>query len=115
MDEAVRGLAPIGLDRLVDVAARLVGIGARRPPAARLERRREEQGLATERGLGDDPVDGGLEAHVEHPVGLVDDQHPDAVEGECAAVEQVLEPPGVATTIWARAALLACLAIPTPP
>ena len=46
------------------------------------------------RGLGDDPVDGRLEAHVEHPVGLVEDEDLDLVERDDAAGDQVLEPAG---------------------
>ena len=59
-----------------------------------LERRREEQRLAARGGLGDDPLDGGSEAHVEHPVGLVEDEHGDVTERDDAAAEQVLEPAG---------------------
>ncbi len=42
--------------------------------------------------LGDDPADRRFEAHVEHPVGLVEDEDADAAEGDGAAGEQVLEP-----------------------
>ena len=45
-------------------------------------------------GLGDDPVDRGLEAHVEHPVGLVEDEGVHLAEVERAALEQVLEATG---------------------
>ena len=65
-----------------------------RPAPAPTRASRRRRGSGGPGGLGDDPVDGGLEAHVEHPVGLVDDQHLDPVEGERATVEQVLEPPG---------------------
>ena len=54
----------------------------------------EEQRLARLRARGDDPVDRGPKAHVEHPVGLVEDQHPDVLERERAACEQILEPAG---------------------
>ena len=46
------------------------------------------------RALGHDAVDRGLEAHVEHAVGLVEDEDADAVEGEVAALEEVLEAAG---------------------
>ena len=92
VDEAVRDLALVGLDRLVDVAARLVRVGAGDLARRGLEGGGEEQRLAVVGRLGDDPVDGGLEAHVEHPVGLVDDQDPQLIEGEGPAIEQVLEP-----------------------
>ena len=42
----------------------------------------------------DDPVDGRAEAHVEHPVGLVEHEDLDAVERHGAAGHQVLEPAG---------------------
>jgi hypothetical protein len=55
------------------------------------ERRGEEQRLARARTGGHDPVHGGPEAHVEHPVGLVEDEHPDVLERERVASQQVLE------------------------
>jgi hypothetical protein len=59
-----------------------------------LEGGREEQGLAVGRGLGDDAVDGGLEAHVEHAVGLVQDEEADVLQRQVSALEQVLEAAG---------------------
>ena len=59
-----------------------------------LQRRREEERLALGGGLGDDPVDGRLEAHVEHAVGLVEDEDADAARARRAALDQVLEPAG---------------------
>ena len=54
--------------------AGVLGVGLGELAGRALERRREEQRLALLRHLRDDPVDGGLEAHVEHPVGLVEDE-----------------------------------------
>ena len=93
-DEAVLDLR-LGVGRLgVRVRAGAVGVGggdtARRP----LEGGREEERLAVGRGAVDEPVDGGPEAHVEHPVGLVEDEHADAPERDRPAADQVLEPPG---------------------
>ena len=59
-----------------------------------VERGREEQRLALARALGHDAVDGGLEAHVEHAVGLVEDEDADAVEGQVAALEEILQAAG---------------------
>ena len=42
----------------------------------------------------DDPVDDGLEAHVEHAVGLVEDEQLDLVERDGAAVDQVEQAAG---------------------
>ena len=68
------------------------------------------------RGLGDDPVDGGLEAHVEHPVGLVEDEDVDLLERDAPRVDQVLEPArGGDEDVGARAAALICGPKPTPP
>ncbi|HYB22779.1 MAG TPA: hypothetical protein VED41_03210 [Solirubrobacteraceae bacterium] len=53
---------------------------------------REEQRLSLLRAGGDDPVDRRAKAHVEHPIGLIEDQHPDPVQSERAAREEVLEP-----------------------
>ncbi len=44
--------------------------------------------------LGADFLDVGDEAHVEHPVRLVDDEQAAAVEHDLAAAEQVHQPPG---------------------
>ena len=54
---------------------------------------REEQGLAHLGQQADDALHIGYEAHVEHPVGLVDDQDFHVAEQQHAAVEQVDQPP----------------------
>src|SRR3954451_20115976 len=51
-------------------------------------------GLAAARREADDPVDGGLEAHVEHPVRLVEDEHTRASERDVPAVQEVQQPAG---------------------
>ena len=76
------------------VRDRVVGVAARDAAGLAVERGREEQRLAVGRARLDDAVDGGLEAHVEHPVGLVEDEHHDRVQREGAAGEQILEPAG---------------------
>ena len=98
------------------MAAGVAGVGGGDLAGRALERRREEQRLAVVRGLGDDPVDGGLEAHVEHPVGLVEDEHADLLEGDDAAVDQVLEAAGGGDEdVGASRAALICGPKPTPP
>ena len=62
------------LARGVLVAPRVVGVPRREPPGLAVEGRGEEQRLAVARAGGDDPVDGRAEAHVEHAVGLVEDE-----------------------------------------
>jgi hypothetical protein len=44
--------------------------------------------------LPDDARDRGAEAHVQHPVGLVEDEHLHLAEGDDVAGDQVLEPAG---------------------
>ena len=78
--------------RRVGVAARLARVGGGELAGRALERGREEERLALARRLGDDPADGRLEAHVEHPVGLVEDEDADALQRDRAARDQVLEP-----------------------
>ena len=56
---------------------------------ARLEGRREQQRLALLRQAVEDALDRRQEAHVEHAVGLVEDQHLHRVELHAAAVEVV--------------------------
>ena len=50
--------------------------------------------LADPRQQSHDALDVGNEAHVEHPVGLVDDQHLDVGEQHLAALEEIDEPAG---------------------
>ncbi len=63
-------------------------------PTGAVERGREEHRLAVVRDAAQDLVDLRLEAHVEHPVGLVEDEDRDRVERDQAAIHQVLEPAG---------------------
>ena len=57
-------------------------------------RRREEQGLARERHQLADALDVRNEAHVEHPVGFVDDQDLDRVEEQAAASGEIEQASG---------------------
>ncbi len=57
-----------------------------------VERRREEHRLALAREQPHDAVDLGLEAHVEHAVGLVEDQQRDLCDRDQLAIDQILEP-----------------------
>ena len=94
-DEAVRDLARVvhgqrpGLD-----VRRAGGVLAGELADLAVERGREEHRLAVARDRLDDPVDLRLEAHVEHAVGLVEDEDADAAQVEQAAVDQVLEAAG---------------------
>ena len=54
---------------------------------------REHQGLPLLRDLRDDAPDVLDEPHVEHPVGLVEDEYLDRAEGQDALVQQVQEAP----------------------
>ncbi len=94
MDEAVGRVRLVGRLGLLGVAAWLVRVGGGELAGRSLERRREEQRLALALALGDDAVDGGLEAHVEHPVGLIEDEDLDRLEADGAALEQILQPAG---------------------
>ena len=78
--------------RAVLVQGRIVGVRPGDPPGLAVQRGREEQGLALGRAGGDDPVHGGAEAHVEHPVGLVEDERVDVAQVEGTARQLVLEP-----------------------
>jgi hypothetical protein len=59
----------------------------------RRHRGREQHRLAQLRRLGEQPLDVGKEAEVEHLVGLVEHQHLDVREVQRAAVGQVEQPP----------------------
>ena len=56
--------------------------------------RREEQRLAGERHQLADALDVGNEAHVEHPVGFVDDQDLDRVQEQAAALGEIEQASG---------------------
>ena len=83
-----------GRRRHVLVAGRVLGVRGGEPAGLALERRGEEERLAVQRGLLDDAVDRGLEAHVEHAVGLVEDQHLDVAQADVPALDEVLEAAG---------------------
>src|SRR5262245_4509432 len=93
-DEAMLHLVRRARRRRVLARDRAIGVRTRDAAGVAVERRREEQRLALCRALIDDPVDRRAEAHVEHAVGLVEDQDPDAIEAEGAAREEVLETAG---------------------
>ena len=56
-------------------------------------RRREQQRLALRRQVLDDLAHVGEEAHVEHPVGLVEDEHLDVLEVRGPLAQVVEQPP----------------------
>ena len=87
--EAVVHVADLLGGRHVLVADGRPRVGGGDAPDLALERGGEQQRLAVARRHLDDPVDDGLEAHVEHAVGLVEDQHVDLVEPHGAALDQV--------------------------
>src|SRR4029453_13009844 len=55
-------------------------------------RRREAERLAVERGHAQDALDLGCEAHVEHAIGLGEDDDAQRAEGEGAPLEMIEEP-----------------------
>jgi hypothetical protein len=86
------GLLSLGLG--VGVGASVAGVGGCDLAGGAREGGGEEQRLALGRGLGDDPVDRRAEAHVEHAVGLVEDEQADLSQGHGVAADQVLETAG---------------------
>jgi hypothetical protein len=94
LEEAVLDGALVGLGVLVLVAAGVAGVGVGQAAGLAVERRGEHDGLAVGGDLLDDAVDRRAEAHVEHAVGLVEDERADVAQGERAAVEQVLQAAG---------------------
>ena len=54
----------------------------------------EEQRLALGGRGRHDPFDGGQEAHIQHAVGFVQDQHADAAQVDELAAEKIVEPAG---------------------
>ncbi len=83
----------LGLGREL-VAARVGRVRVGDLAGGAVERGAEEERLALARRALHDAVDRGPEAHVEHAVGLVEDQGRDLVELHGASLEQVLEPAG---------------------
>ena len=81
------GLADLDADGVVDVVANDLA-------DVRVERRRVAHRLA---GLGqraDDAADGGQEAHVQHAIDFVEDEHLDGVDVDGAAAKEVFEAAG---------------------
>ena len=110
-----------GVDRLRDLVDRLARRGdvdvhrvvqrvAGDAHDLRRHRRREEQVLALAREHGQDALHVGQEAHVEHAVGLVEDEHLDACErSQSRLLHRSSRRPGVATsTSTPRRSALAC-------
>ena len=94
MDELVLDLADVFEARLVHVGAGVDRVGLGQLSGGTFEGGREEERLAVVTDLLDDAVDGGLEAHVEHAVGFVENQVVHVVQVEGTALEQVLEAAG---------------------
>ena len=76
---------------------------------------REEHRLAVARKPAHELVDLRLEAHVEHAVGLVEDERAHLGQIDEPSGRQIFEPPGVATRMCAPLMRLACERIGTPP
>src|SRR6476660_9361228 len=76
---------------LVYVATGIARVFARLLAGGALEGRGEKQRLALARGHGDDPVDGRLDAQVEHPIGFVEDQDANVAKAHGPAAEEVLQ------------------------
>jgi hypothetical protein len=89
--EAVLDRALVLHGVLVLVAAGIAGVGLGQAARLAVEGRGEHDGLAVGGDLPDDAVDGGAEAHVQHAVGLVEDEGADVAEGQRAAVQEVLQ------------------------
>ena len=87
LDHLGRGVARRDLDRL--------GVAQDRPgqtPDVVGEGRREHEVLALLRQQFDDPLDVGQEAHVQHPVGLVEDEDLDLAEVRDLLADEVQQP-----------------------
>ena len=92
MDELAAQPAPVGgRFALVSVGYGVGRVGGGELPGSTLQGGREEERLSIGGGLPDDSVHGRLEPHVEHPVGLVEDQMADVVEPDGAPLDQIFE------------------------
>jgi hypothetical protein len=93
LDEAVLDVVAGVADlRAVLVHGRIMRVFLGDATGVAIERGREEQRLPLLGARVHDSVDRWAKAHIEHPVGLVEDEDLDLVQGEGAALEQVLEP-----------------------
>src|SRR4051812_21973623 len=93
-DEAMLHVVLALLGRTVLVTARIGRVDVSHAANLAIERCREEQRLALARGLGDDAIDDRAEAHVEHAVGLVEDEDAYLRKVDGAAGDEVLEAAG---------------------
>jgi len=93
--EAVLDVAAALRGRVVgDPVGALPGVGPGDAARLALQRGRQDDRLALGADLADDPVDGRAEPHVEHAVGLVEDERGDVAQRHVAAVDQVLQAAG---------------------
>ena len=93
-DEGVLDLTGLLVGMLGLEAGRAVGVSACQLADRAVERGGKEHRLAVARQPAHDAVDLRLEAHVEHPVGLVEDERANVREIDEPAVRQVFEPSG---------------------
>ena len=94
-DEAVVDVAAATVGRQLALEARReVGVATGELADLAVERRGEEHRLAVLPQLAHEAVDLRLEAHVEHPVGLVEHEHAHRVERDEVAVDEILQPAG---------------------
>ena len=88
----LRGLADLDADGILDVVANDLA-------DVRVERRRVAHGLAGLRHRADDAADGGQEAHVQHAIHFVEDEHFDGADVDLrGGGGKSSSRPGVATT-----------------
>ena len=93
-DEPVLDVGTRMLGDEVLVTPGVTGVALREAVDLTLEGGREQERLARPRGQLQDPLDVRAKAHVEHPVGLVEDGDLDVVERQRPALEQVEQASG---------------------
>ena len=94
LDEAMLNVRRLLRRRNVLVAGGVGCVLHRDLAGLAVKRGGEEERLTILRAERNHAVDCWAEAHVEHPVGFVENQHLDVVETEGAAAEQILKPAG---------------------
>ncbi len=92
--EVMPGIDGLRLDRTGIVAHRVLLVVTAQHGDVPVERGREQQGLALACGAIEDAAHRRQEAHVGHPVCLVDDDDVDGAEVDAALLHEVFEPAG---------------------
>jgi len=74
------------------VAAHVTNVRAHDLTDHQLKHHKTENNLTITKNLNNDPINNRLEAHIKHPINLIDDQNLDPIKNKDTTIEQILKP-----------------------